>query len=254
MLKLRPIRHEAKNIMIVNGTKKQALPIYKIVVKSADNKASEEIEVTGANLKDLTTITRPDLRELKTKYEQTKDKAYYMASSRKYTIQLIVGDKFYSKIKPEDIFKGKPEDPIVEETTFGWVIHGGDFPDNQCMFTRETSDYERLYSLDVLGVEDRGENDQLDVMKEFHENIFRKEDGRYEVSTMDTWSQETRMEEYTKIVEDQLKDEVIEKVPETVNGSRIYYMPHKPVVKDSATTTKFRMVFDASARPPHPIV
>ena len=49
------------------------------------------------------------------------------------------------------------------------------------MSTRETSDYERLYSLDVLGVEDRGENDQLDVMKEFHEHICRKEDGRYEV-------------------------------------------------------------------------
>ena len=34
----------------------------------------------------------------------------------------------------------------------------------------------------MLGVEDRGENDQLDVMKEFHENISRKEDGRYEVN------------------------------------------------------------------------
>ena len=129
---------ETKNIMTVNGTKKQALPIYKIVVKSVDNKASEEIEVTGANLKDFTTITRPDLRELKTKYEHTRDKAYYKTYLRKYTIQLILGDKFYSKIKTKDIFKGKPEDPIVEGTTFGWVIHGGDFPDNQCMFTRET--------------------------------------------------------------------------------------------------------------------
>ena len=99
MLKLKPIRHEIKSIITVNGTKKQALPIYKIVVKSVDYKASEEIEVTGANLKDFTTITRPDLRELKTKYEQTRDKAYYMVSSSKYTIQLILGDKFYSKIK-----------------------------------------------------------------------------------------------------------------------------------------------------------
>ena len=106
--------------MTVNGTKKQALPIYKIVVKSVDNKASEEIEVTGANLKDFTTITRPDLRELKTKYERTRDKAYYMTSSRKYTIQLILGDKFYSKIKTEEIFKGKPEDPIVDWDNF-WL-------------------------------------------------------------------------------------------------------------------------------------
>ena len=141
------------------------------------------------------------------------------------------------------------------------------------MFTRETSDYERLYSLDVLGVEDRGANDQLDVMKEFHENISRKEDGRYEVNV--PWvpgakltktnelqkksrlqnlerkleNKESLKQEYTTIVEDQLENEIIEKVPETATGSRVNYVPYKPVVRESATTTKVRMVFDASARP-----
>ena len=196
-----------------------------------------------------------------------------MTSSGKYAIHLILGDKFYSKIKTKDIFKGKPEEPIVEGTTFGWVIHGGDFPGNQCMFTRETSDYERLYSLDVLGVEDRGENDQLDVMREFHENIGRKDDGRYEVNV--PWvpganlnkrnqvqsrkrlqNLERKLEKneslkkgYEKIIDDQLKMEIIEKVPEKATGDRLYYMPHKPVVREDATTTKIRMVFDASAQP-----
>ena len=36
------------------------------------------------------------------------------------------------------------------------------------------SDYENLYSLDVLRVEDKGENDHLDVYKEFRENILRQ--------------------------------------------------------------------------------
>ena len=50
------------------------------------------------------------------------------------------------------------------------------------MFTREDgNDYERLYSLDILGIEDRGEDDQLDVYKEFKGNISRQTDGRYEV-------------------------------------------------------------------------
>ena len=44
------------------------------------------------------------------------------------------------------------------------MIHGGDYPNINCLFTRESSEYERLYSLDVLGVEDRGENDQFDVL------------------------------------------------------------------------------------------
>ena len=34
------------------------------------------------------------------------------------------------------------------------------------MYMREVNDYEKLYSLDVLGVEDRGENDQLDVLRD----------------------------------------------------------------------------------------
>ena len=62
-------------------------------------------------------------------------------------------------------------------------------------------------------------------------------------------NKESLKQEYAKIVEDQLKDEIIEKVPETATGNRIYCMPHKPFVRDSAMTTKVRMVFDASARP-----
>ena len=46
------------------------------------------------------------------------------------------------------------------------------------------SDYERLYRLDVLGVEDRAENYQLDVYAEFEENVSRKPDGRYEVNSI----------------------------------------------------------------------
>ena len=110
-------------------------------------------------------------------------------------------------------------------------------------------------------------------MKEFHKNISRKEDRSYEVNV--PWvlgtnldkineaqsrkrlqSLERKLERnesfrqgYEKIVDDQLKDEIIEKVPEKATGDRIYYMPHKPVVRESATTTKIRMVFHASAQP-----
>jgi len=43
---------------------------------------------------------------------------------------------------------------------------------------------------------------------------------------------------------------VVEKVPEQeADGERVFYLPHKPVVREEAATTKVRMVFDASARP-----
>ena len=59
-------------------------------------------------------------------------------------------------------------------------------------------------------------------------------------------------EEYGDIIEEQLKAGVIEEAPQTPTGQRVFYMPHKPVVKQSAVTTKVRMVFDASAKP-HPL-
>ena len=50
------------------------------------------------------------------------------------------------------------------------------YTDSTYMFTMETSDYEKLSFLDVLGVEDRGEDDQLDVCSEFREIVKRSED------------------------------------------------------------------------------
>ena len=53
------------------------------------------------------------------------------------------------------------------------------------MFIKEAGIDEMLYSLDVLGVEDRGEDDQPEVYSSFKESITRGVDGRYEVSV--TW-------------------------------------------------------------------
>ena len=131
---------------------------------------------------DFTTIRRPDLTTLKQRYEHTRDKRFYKKAGDEYQIHMILGDSTYCRIKTEELYKGKPGEPIVEGTTFGWVIHGGDYQTEGCLFAREVSDYEQLYSLDVLRVEDRGENDQLDVYAEFKENVSRKPDERYEVN------------------------------------------------------------------------
>ena len=38
-------------------------------------------------------------------------------------------------------------------------------------------------------------------------------------------------------------------MPEKATGDRIYYVTHKPVVREDAATTKTRNIFDASAQP-----
>ncbi|CAB4016650.1 Hypothetical predicted protein, partial [Paramuricea clavata] len=130
------------------------------------------------------------------------------------------------------------------------------------MYCRDVSDYQMLYSLDVLGVEDWGEDDQLDVYTEFNETIVRDKEGRYQVnvpwipgaqltetneiqskkrlrSVTKKLNQDLGLKtEYRNIVAQQLDKGIIERVPGEPTGSCVFYMPHKPVVKSSATTTK----------------
>ena len=42
---------------------------------------------------------------------------------------------------------------------------------------------------------------------------------------------------------------IIERVPGKPNGKRVFCMPHKPVIREGATSTKVRMVFVASSKP-----
>ena len=42
---------------------------------------------------------------------------------------------------------------------------------------------------------------------------------------------------------------IVEEAPERPTSERVFYMPHKLVIKESAIPTNVRMVFDASAKP-----
>ena len=58
------------------------------------------------------------------------------------------------------------------------------------------------------------------------------------------------LETYDNIIKTQLQEGIIEKVDESIPPNvPEFYLPHKPVVKENAETTKVRVVYDASARP-----
>lgn len=113
-------------------------------------------------------------------YSHTQDKRFYMTSTGEHQIQHVLEDGIYSRIRTERVIKRQPGEPLVEETHFGWMVHGGDEygSDSTSMCLREANDYEKLCSLDVLGVENSGENNGLDVLRDFKESVVRKEDGR----------------------------------------------------------------------------
>ena len=56
--------------------------------------------------------------------------------------------------------------------------------------------------------------------------------------------------DYNAVIKDQLKKGIIEVIPDpmTADGDRIHYLPHHCVVRQDKTTSRLRIVYDASAR------
>ena len=131
-------------------------------------------------------------------------------------------------------------------------------------------DYEQLCQLDVLGIADRPEHDQTDVYTEFREQLVRSEQGWYETGL--PWkgnhptlpsnkngslrrlnnltrklSQTELTKPYEEIIEKQKEDGIIEDASNPPSGTE-FYIPHKPVVREAAESTKLRIAYDASAR------
>ena len=56
------------------------------------------------------------------------------------------------------------------------------------------------------------------------------------------------LKDYDSIIKDQIEKQVIELAPKDHEIGNTHYLPHKPVVRLDKTTTKIRMVYDASAK------
>ena len=133
------------------------------------------------------------------------------------------------------------------------------------------SDFEKLCSLEVLGLSNEGIN-----IKEFREDLSdqltQKEDGHYItrlswkhehpllpsnkdlavarlLSTIKRLERIGKLTEYYKVFQDHLKEGIIEEVPAKPTGEVIHYIPHQAVIWENAQCTKLRIVCDCSAKP-----
>ena len=61
-------------------------------------------------------------------------------------------------------------------------------------------------------------------------------------------SRPDHLEEYDKVIKSQLANGVIEKVNDISKTESVCYLPHREVVREDKSSTKLRIVFDASAK------
>ena len=62
-----------------------------------------------------------------------------------------------------------------------------------------------------------------------------------------------QLERYDNIIQDQIKEDIVEKVnkvckQEVTEEEKVFYLPHVPVLRESAETTKLRIVYDTSSK------
>ena len=232
--------------------------------------------MTKVDRRTLLSLENPRYKELVERYDHLKEVTMDDADEKEeLPVHLILGTNEYAHLKTETRPKiGKPGEPIAELTRSGWTIMSpGSESDLTNMFLTQTSaaDYEAFCRLDVLGLQDHLVGDQDLVFEEFKEQLTRNPQGWYETGLL--WKgnhpplpnnkhgslkqlenlvrklekQPGMLQKYDGVIQDQLSQGIVERVYSEPEGKE-FYIPHKAVIRETADSTKIRIVYHASAR------
>ena len=198
-------------------------------------------------------------------------------------IDIVVGQDQYWSLVRSGLVRS-PDGLAAMETPFGWVLSGsveGVPPTSRAgcllLMTTPAPSVHDVWAQDGFAHGDEMDSDDDDaVLKAFNESI-RFDGSRYVVSVPWKDSKSQLMEnrdsaqkrqvslqrkldrdpqlrsEYDTALNQMENDGIISEVPpEQVTESDVtFYLPHRPVVKETSCSTKVRPVFDASAKGPN---
>jgi hypothetical protein len=275
MIDEKPSETKLQCIDMLMGSKTTRIEYYDTEISALDGNFKMNVKIAKVEKPELLNISNPGYAELRRKYSHLQDAVINdYDTKRELPIHLVLGNGEYARIKTstKPLIGGECE-PVAEKTKFGWFIMspGIDFDRSTMLLTQTAhSDFENLCRLDVLGLADAAENDQSVVYEDFKEQLTRHPEGWYEtnlpwkanhprlptneagsrrrlVSVIKKRTREGNYERYDDIMREQLDQGIIERAPVEASGKE-HYLPHKGVVKQSAETTKLRIVFDASAK------
>ena len=200
-------------------------------------------------------------------------------------IDMLIGSDYYWELVTGSVCRGV-SGPTAIHTKLGWVLSGPacSNPHNQCTVNlsvthvlhigahEESNDLvEQLrafWELESLGIQE----EESTLYNQF-EGTIKFENGRYKVplpwkeyhdtlpdnyqpslSRLHGLLRRLRQDpaickEYDSVIKEQLKGGIIEAVPaDRLSTRTVHYLPHHAVIRQDKSTTKLRIVYDASAK------
>lgn len=202
------------------------------------------------------------------------------------TIDALIGCEFYYQIIKDGQIKLKENLPILQNSVFGYVF-GGKLTNststvtsfstftNTIMEQHLNQQLKRFWELESFEEKKFLSEEELFCENHYKETIQRDETGRYcvklafkdkhllgdskEMALKRFYSLERRLnsnfdlkQQYTEFINEYLLLKHMNLVQFSMENDKSniteYYMPHHAILKPSSTTTKLRVVFDASAK------
>ena len=185
LLKKKLCEIKTKRVDMLMSSQVTKLEVYDTLIESLDGSFSMSVKLTKVHKGELLTVDNPEYQQLIDNYSHLKGiKLDDFDTKKQLPVHVVLGSGEYAQIKTDTKpLIGRDGDPVAEKTKLGWfVLSPGQEFNYSRMMLRQTSqtDYEELCRLDVLGLADSSEHDQLAVYSQFKEQLVRAEKGWYE--------------------------------------------------------------------------
>lgn len=200
-------------------------------------------------------------------------------------IELLLGAEVFSVILKPGVRIGKENQPVAQETSFGWIVSGkinqtANYNASAICSSLHVSCFEKLvksvekfWLIEEVPTRHYLSADDMKCESIFRTTTIRRSDGRYEIripfknekpELADSYNHALAMyrklegrfrrdpelaEMYHAFLTEYLK--MGHMAPESAfsdNPEQRYFTPHHPVLRPSARTTKLRVVFNASSK------
>ena len=244
------------------------------------SKEGKEILIEAFVVDHISSIANVHVENVKNKFPHLH-KIFFTDVSRfdeTLDIQILIGSDYLWNFHEGEIIRGGQNEPVAVKTSLGWTL-SGPLKGEKLNFQSDVNvnhvnvslsdNIDKLWDLETIGIRPTDEVhegliDNIEFTGERYSVGLPWKVGHgplqtnYDISLSRLKRQlrklrqtPTILESYDQVIKEQLQSGIIEQVAELENpsgSSKIHYLPHHAVVRDSVETTKVRVVYDASCK------